>query len=404
MTTSWRDLIKIHPACELLPPTTADELRALADDIKAHGLQTPVVFWCTGERCAEPPLQTLELLDGRSRLDAMEAAGLPVVLPDDRVQFILPSDGVDPWQFVLSANLMRRHLTREQKREVIDKLLQQRPELSDRAIAKLAGISDKTVGAVRRKVNAEIPHKEGTSTNSTACPGERREASGRKARGRKAQPRSAAAQTTTTALTTGCEGKIRRLQAIAQGRTIEHAALADVTVTPATKAERVVAADRVIDDLGLTPDDMIRHWIEQRERYRAAENQHGETEREPPTNKGQQMAAEMAQATEWLDGFCCKWGIEGTRRSDCYLDMAAYFGLLGHHRAVKLEDDELAKKREAVNRLTFYREFPAEMEDENAAEDADEPEQPDPPAVLKPKPRQRRRRQTEPKAERSWDR
>jgi hypothetical protein len=43
-----------------------DELKALAEDIKANGLKQ-VVVTCEGQ-----------LLDGRNRLEAMELAGLPI--------------------------------------------------------------------------------------------------------------------------------------------------------------------------------------------------------------------------------------------------------------------------------------------------------------------------------------
>jgi hypothetical protein len=168
---SWRDIIKVHPACELIPEMSADERKALGEDIKAKGGQPdfPVVF--DGDS---------RLLDGRSRLDAMEEQGLPIfrghptpekwtlVIPWD-VKESLPS--FDPYAFVLSANVHRRHLNQEQKRETIDAILKAHPEKSDRQIAKEAGTSDKTVA--KRRANAESPHKD------------RREASGRKARGRK---------------------------------------------------------------------------------------------------------------------------------------------------------------------------------------------------------------------------
>jgi hypothetical protein len=60
----------------------------------------------------------------------------------------------------MSANLHRRHLTAEKKRELIAELLKAKPERSDRETAKIAKVSDKTVGAVRAKLEAgaEIPH------------------------------------------------------------------------------------------------------------------------------------------------------------------------------------------------------------------------------------------------------
>jgi hypothetical protein len=44
-TTSWRDLIKVHPAAELFPLMAPEELKALAEDIKANGLKTYVETW-----------------------------------------------------------------------------------------------------------------------------------------------------------------------------------------------------------------------------------------------------------------------------------------------------------------------------------------------------------------------
>ena len=34
---SWRDVIKIHPAADLFPMMSPDELKALGEDIKRNG-------------------------------------------------------------------------------------------------------------------------------------------------------------------------------------------------------------------------------------------------------------------------------------------------------------------------------------------------------------------------------
>ena len=39
---SWRDVLPIHPAAELLPLMSADELHELAEDIKLHHQRIPV--------------------------------------------------------------------------------------------------------------------------------------------------------------------------------------------------------------------------------------------------------------------------------------------------------------------------------------------------------------------------
>jgi hypothetical protein len=72
-----------------------DELRALADDIKANGLQQPVVMYGA------------QLLDGRNRWRACELAGVDVRTKD--------WSGKDAVAYVRSLNLHRRHLTSAQR-------------------------------------------------------------------------------------------------------------------------------------------------------------------------------------------------------------------------------------------------------------------------------------------------
>ena len=50
-TTSWRDRLKIHPAAELFPLMSADELRELGEDIKKNGLRDRVAVIRMATRC-----------------------------------------------------------------------------------------------------------------------------------------------------------------------------------------------------------------------------------------------------------------------------------------------------------------------------------------------------------------
>jgi hypothetical protein len=151
---SWRDDIKVHPAADVFPMMSDDELDELAADIAKNGVQQPIV-WLKDQ-----------LLDGRNRVAAVDR------IPDEKRRdeilaawqngkncIVFPFQP-DPYGYVASANLHRRHLTAEQRREVTEKLVKAQPEKSDRAIAKMAKVSDKTVGAVRAKLEAgaEIPH------------------------------------------------------------------------------------------------------------------------------------------------------------------------------------------------------------------------------------------------------
>jgi hypothetical protein len=166
---SWRDVLKIHPACELFPLMPPDELKALGEDIKTNGLQQRITLWPVDE----PPGYVL--LDGRNRLDAMEAVGLKLVdnpnattveeiFAGDNIRATLiapiPAKAIDPVSYVISANIRRRHLTCEQKRTLIAELLRADPNRSNLWTAKLVGVDDKTVGSVRRDLEArsEIPN------------------------------------------------------------------------------------------------------------------------------------------------------------------------------------------------------------------------------------------------------
>jgi hypothetical protein len=160
----WRDVLKIHPACLLFPELPEDELLALGEDILAHGLQTPIALIVVdGENF---------LVDGRSRLDAAEMAGcvlefemdpgdVPHMSIDGKISlFDWLDEDTDIDAFVFSANFHRRHLTAEGKREAIAQRLKANPDLSDRQIAKMVKVDNKTVAKVRREQEAreEIPH------------------------------------------------------------------------------------------------------------------------------------------------------------------------------------------------------------------------------------------------------
>lgn len=84
--------------------------------------------------------------------------------------------GDDPASYVVSMNVARRHLTQEQKRELVAKLLVAHPDKSDRQIAETTKTDHKTVGKVRRAKEArgEIPHVEAkTDTKGRQQPSKR---------------------------------------------------------------------------------------------------------------------------------------------------------------------------------------------------------------------------------------
>jgi hypothetical protein len=183
---NWRDHLPIHPAAELFPRMSELELDALAQDIiKQKGLRHPVALWAPGK---PGDGENMSVLDGINRLDALERNGIKFITDDGRpdlnrhyftclyerrITVVKTKAGVrkgdepdvDPWDYVVSANIHRRHLSRKQKHELIAKLLKAKPEQSNRRIAKQVKADDKTVGKVRAKLEgrAEIPHVETTT-------------------------------------------------------------------------------------------------------------------------------------------------------------------------------------------------------------------------------------------------
>jgi hypothetical protein len=157
--SAWGDIlpIPIHPAAaELFSMMSPDELRELGEDIKANGLRVPIAITSDGK-----------LLDGRNRLAALMAVGVEFKLGRTTNDGPICVDIVggdlsfaevvkgDPYAYVVSTNLRRRHLTAEQKRETIAKLIKAQPEKPDLQIAKTVKASPTTVGTVRRELEAK---------------------------------------------------------------------------------------------------------------------------------------------------------------------------------------------------------------------------------------------------------
>jgi hypothetical protein len=69
---SWRDVLSIHPAADLLPRMSQAELQELGENIKKRGLIVPIAIL---KAKAGPAM----LLDGIGRLDAMEMAGIAII-------------------------------------------------------------------------------------------------------------------------------------------------------------------------------------------------------------------------------------------------------------------------------------------------------------------------------------
>jgi len=148
----WRKHLAVHPAADLFPPMSEPELHELGEDIKKNGQKSQIILW-------KDEKGRIYLVDGRNRLDAADLVGVEnnfrEGLPTLHWHFL---DG-DPYDLAISLNIHRRHLTAEQKRDLIAKVLKAKPEASNNSIAKQTKSDDKTVAKLRRKLEStsEIP-------------------------------------------------------------------------------------------------------------------------------------------------------------------------------------------------------------------------------------------------------
>jgi hypothetical protein len=130
---------QFHPYATKLPDLSDREFAALVEDIAENGLIDAITL-CDGK-----------ILDGRNRYLACRTAGYE--FSDDDFEEL--PEGKDPLLFVISKNFQRRHMSAEQKRAYIAWVLEERPDLSSRAIADLVGCSHTTVENVRQEQEAD---------------------------------------------------------------------------------------------------------------------------------------------------------------------------------------------------------------------------------------------------------
>jgi hypothetical protein len=208
----------VHPV-NTAPMMSDAELDELAADIKKHGLQEPIVYWRDNREAkngSEGPFPTF-LLDGRNRREALRRLGIEdprkakfgnlvatTVRFVDAIKqtFALGAGGktsskweieVDPATFHLSMNVHRRHLTPEQRRWEVKRLIARDPNASNKSIAREVGAGIKTVKAVRleitgkaRPTTAPAAHHRGHQSASDKVKCGNRQAGRRSSRHRRA--------------------------------------------------------------------------------------------------------------------------------------------------------------------------------------------------------------------------
>jgi hypothetical protein len=131
-------MMDFHPFANSFPLMEGAEFDALVADMKANGLREKI------------DLYQGKIVDGRNRYRALQRLGIdPSADPSRyfRKAIYAHSVGGDiaPHEqdndakvlaYVVSRNIHRRHLTTEQRRELIATLIKAQPEKSNRAVAK----------------------------------------------------------------------------------------------------------------------------------------------------------------------------------------------------------------------------------------------------------------------------
>lgn len=126
--------MKLHPYCALFPPMSDDSLRDLATDIRANGLNEPIV------------LLDGMILDGQNREHACRIARVKPTYVD----FKKAHRGKDPLAFVVSRNFRRRDLTVSQRAMIANALVKVERERKTQAkAAESMDVSERTARSAK---------------------------------------------------------------------------------------------------------------------------------------------------------------------------------------------------------------------------------------------------------------
>ena len=130
-----------------LPRPPARGVREAQKDIAQRGVQVAIELTPEGE-----------ILDGHQRVRACQE--LKIKNYPRRIISGLDEEGKR--HHALKANCLRRQLTRLQKKELIASELKRKPRQSNRLLAEVFGVDDKTIAAYRHELEltAEIPQLE----------------------------------------------------------------------------------------------------------------------------------------------------------------------------------------------------------------------------------------------------
>lgn len=116
-----------------MPPLSPEEYQALTDSIREHGIQVPVILDEEGT-----------VIDGHHRMKIADELGVECPRTYRR-----GLSDTEKRTLALSLNVDRRHLTREQRRQIVAASIIADPDLNNHQHAKRTGVSPHTVATVR---------------------------------------------------------------------------------------------------------------------------------------------------------------------------------------------------------------------------------------------------------------
>jgi hypothetical protein len=128
---------EIHPAANLFPMMTEEEYQGLKADIAEHGQREDITEWCG------------KIIDGRNRLRACEELGIEPLIAELDAEH-------DPYAYVISHNLHRRHLDVSQ-RSVIAAKMATLKRGGDRKTDEFKGSKDTSIESASKLLNVSEP-------------------------------------------------------------------------------------------------------------------------------------------------------------------------------------------------------------------------------------------------------
>jgi ParB-like chromosome segregation protein Spo0J len=147
-------VLRFHPLADIFPLMEGEEFDELVADIEANGLHEPITLYQGQVLDGRNRYRACLKIGFESRFEKFAAAAFKVT--DKRLSKIteLEDDAAAALAYVISKNIHRRHLSAEQRRDLLVKLVAAHPNKSDRAIAREAKVDHHQVARARKKAEA----------------------------------------------------------------------------------------------------------------------------------------------------------------------------------------------------------------------------------------------------------